>query len=103
MVEKNPSDDNELNGPDKVIIKKENIGLEEYQHQKFQYNLFNNIIKHDHYYEELLKIKDRLEKTVPNMQNVIHADMKRANINKIYERKLNHDLTGPRGLYWQRK
>ncbi|CAF1108621.1 unnamed protein product [Rotaria magnacalcarata] len=103
MLVNNVPDENVLNSPPQIIIKKENIGLEEYQHQKFQYNLFNSILKHDHYYEELSRIKDRLDKNAPSMQQVIHTDMKRANINKIYERKLNHDLTGPRGLNWQCK
>ena len=37
------------------------------------------------------------------MQQVIHVDMKRVKINKIYERKLEQDVTGPRGLNWQHK
>jgi hypothetical protein len=91
---------NTLNSPLKIIIKKENIGLEPYQHQKFQFNLFNNT-KRDQYYEDLCKVKDRLEKAVPNMQQVIQSDMKRVKINKVYERKLHRDLTGPRGLNWR--
>jgi len=37
------------------------------------------------------------------MQQVIHMDMKRANTNKVYERKLSRELTGPRGLNWRCK
>ncbi|CAF0765279.1 unnamed protein product [Rotaria sp. Silwood1] len=96
-------DENTLNSPPKIIIKKENIGLEEYQHQKYQFNLFNNTRKRDQYYEDLGRVKDRLEKAVPSMKQVAHADMKRINTNKVYERKLERDLTGPRGLNWQRK
>ncbi|CAF3381539.1 unnamed protein product [Rotaria sp. Silwood1] len=95
-------DENTLNSPPKIIIKKENIGLEEYQHQKYQFNLFNNTIKRDQYYEDLGRVKDRLEKAVPSMKQVAHADMKRINTNKVYQRKLERDLTGPRGLNWQR-
>ena len=94
-------DVNPLNSPAKIIIKKENIGLHEHQHQKYQYNLFNNNEKRNQYYEDLTKVKDRLGKVPPNMQQVVHMDMKRANTNKIYERKLTRDLTGPRGLNWQ--
>ncbi|CAF0751652.1 unnamed protein product [Rotaria sordida] len=103
MPENQISDESTLNSSPEIIIKKENIGLEEYQHQKYQYNLFNNAIKRNQYYEDLGRVKYRLEKTVPNMQQVNHADMKRININKVYERKLNRDLNGPRGLDWQRK
>ncbi|CAF2393721.1 unnamed protein product [Rotaria sp. Silwood2] len=103
MPEKKFWDGNALNSPPKIIIKKENIGLKEYQHQKYQYNLFTHIIKRDQYYEDLSRVKDRMGKTVPSMQQVIHGDMKRINTNKVYERKLNRDLTGPRGLNWQCK
>jgi len=95
--------ENTLNSSVAIIIKPENIGLEEYQHKKYQYNLFNNRHKRDQYYEDLDKIKERLERGVPNMQQVIHTDMKRINTNKVYERKLLHDLYGPRGLNWQYK
>jgi hypothetical protein len=101
--DKKDSNANVVNSPLKIIIKKENIGLEEYQHQKFQYNLFNQIVKNNQYYDDLCKVKDRLEKTVPNMQQVIHIDMKRVKTNKVFERKLTRDLTGPRGLNWQFK
>lgn len=96
-------DEGTLSSLPKIIIKKENIGLEEYQHQKYQYNLFNHLLQHDHYYEDLCRVKDRLQKVAPNMQQVIHADMNRANTNKIYERKLIQILNGPRGLDWQCK
>ncbi len=102
LDEKN-SNENTLNSSVAIIIKKENIGLEEYQHQDYQYNLFNNRDKRDQYYEDLDKIKDRLGRNVPNMQQVIHKDLKRINTNKVYERKLLHDLYGPRGLTWQYK
>jgi hypothetical protein len=96
-------DGSTLNSQPKIIIKKENIGLKEYQHQKYQYNLFTGNIKRGQFYDDLVKVKDRLEKTVPNMQQVIHMDMKRARSNQVYERKLSRDLTGPRGLNWQHK
>ena len=94
-------DANPLNSPAKIIIKKENIGLHEHQHQRYQYSLFNNNEKRDQFYEDLSKVKDRMGKIAPSMQQVVHMDMKRANTNKIYERKLTQDLTGPRGLDWQ--
>jgi len=96
-------DESTLHSLPKIIIKKENIGLEEYQHQKYQYNLFNNNVKRDQFYDDLVKIRDRLEKTAPNMQQVIDMDMKRVRTNQIYERKLSRELTGPRGLNWQYK
>jgi hypothetical protein len=96
-------DPSPLNSPVRIIIKKENIGLHEHQHQRYQYNLFNNNEKRDQIYDDLSKMKDRLEKAPPNMQQVIQLDIKRTNTNKIYERKLIHDLTGPKGLNWQYK
>jgi hypothetical protein len=103
LSERKMLDGSTLNSPQKIIIKKENIGLEQHQHQQYQYKLFNNNGAHNKYYEDLTKVKDRLEKAVPNMQQIIHIDMKRVKTNKVYERKLNYDLTGPRGLNWQCK
>ncbi len=97
------SDLSPLNSPIKIIIKKENIGLSEHQHQKYQYHLLNNNEKRDKFNEDLSKVKDRLEKAPPDMQQVIQLDMKRARKNKVYERKLSHVLLGPRGLDWQYK
>ena len=96
-------DANVLNSPAQIIIKKENIGLHEYQHQRYQYSLFNNNDKRDKFYEDLTKVKDRLEKSAPNMQQVVYMDMKRAEVNKVYERKLRRELTGSRGLNCQYK
>jgi hypothetical protein len=83
-------------GPTEMIVTKENIPL-----KSSQFILLNNIVKHDRYYEDAGRIKDRLDKSLPNMQQVIQTDMERMKINKIYERRLKHDLTGPRGLDWQ--
>jgi hypothetical protein len=69
----------------------------------FQYVLFNNILKRNQWYDELLGSKARLDRTAPNMQQVIHADMERMKTNKVYDRKLNRDLNGPKGLSWQCK
>ncbi|UJR35148.1 hypothetical protein I4U23_027917 [Adineta vaga] len=96
-------EDKPLGNTVKIIIKKGDIGLEEYQHQNYQYNLFNNRNKHDDYYNDLNKIKERFDKTIPNMQHVIQMDMKRMNTNKLYERQLKHAVHGPRGLDWQYK
>lgn len=103
LSDKKNFDASVLHSLPKIIIKKENIGLEAHQHQKYQYSLFNNNAKRDQFYEDLSKIKDRMERAAPNMQQVIHMDMKRANINKVYERKLSRELIGPRGLNWQFK
>jgi len=103
LSNKKNSDGHMFDETQRIIIKKQNIGLEEYQHKKYQYSLFNNIAKRDKFYEDLCKAKDRLERAAPNMQQVIHMDMKRANTNKVYERKLSRELTGPRGLNWQCK
>ncbi|CAF1632964.1 unnamed protein product [Adineta ricciae] len=88
---------------DEVRIKKENIGLEDYQHQDYQYHLFNNQNKHDSYYKDLSKIKVRFDKSIPNMQQIIRTDMKRISINKLYDRQLKEIVHGPRGLDWQYK
>ncbi len=74
------------------------IGLNSYQ-----YSLFNKLPKRNKYYEDILGIKNRSEKTIPNMQQVIHADMERMKTNKVYDRKLSRDLNGPKGLNWQCK
>ncbi|CAF1155852.1 unnamed protein product [Adineta ricciae] len=83
---------------DEVRIKKENIGLEDYQH-----HLFNNQNKRDSYCEDLNKIKVRFDKSIPNMQQIIQTDMKRININKLYDRQLRETVHGTRGLDWQHK
>lgn len=103
VLNRKDGDSSTLNSPAKIIIKKENIGLHEYQHQKYQYSLFNNNEKRDQFYEDLSKMKDRLERATPNMQQVIHMDMRRAEANQFYERKLRRDLYGRRGLNWQCK
>jgi hypothetical protein len=96
-------DESSLRSSSKIIIKKENIGLNRHQHQNYQYSLFTNNAKRDQFYEDLYKVKSRSEKKSPNMQQVIHMDMKRVKTNKVYERKLTRELTGPRGLNWQYK
>jgi hypothetical protein len=58
-------------------------------------------VKREQCYETIIRIKDRSEKSVPTMQHVIHMDMERMKTNKVYERKLNHDVIGRRGLNWQ--
>ena len=103
VLHRNHAETNVLNSPAQIIIKKENIGLHEHQHQNYQYSLFNNNEKRDKFHEDLTKIKDRLERGAPNMQQVIHMDMKRAEVNKIYERKLRRELNGSHGLNWQYK
>lgn len=102
-LNRNNLETNVLNSPAQIIIKKENIGLHEYQHQHYQYSLFNNNEKRDKFHEELTKIKDRLERGAPNMQQVINMDMKRAEVNKVYERKLRREMNGSGGLNWQYK
>ncbi len=81
-----------------VTLNQENIDSKSYQ-----YILLNNLLKRNQWYEEMIRTKYRWEKTAPNMQQVIHADMERMKTNKVYERKLNQDLNGPKGLNWQCK
>lgn len=54
--------------------------------------------KRNQFYEDILPRKDR---TMPSMQQVIHTDMERMKNNKLYDRRLNRDLNGPKGLTWQ--
>jgi hypothetical protein len=69
----------------------------------YQCILINNMIKQNRPYEDVIETKYRLERTVPNMQQVIHTDMERMKTNKLYDRKLNQDLNGRKGLNWQCK
>jgi len=87
-----------LQNPTEVIVAKGSIGLKPYQ-----YILFNNMVKRNQHNEEIMGTKDRLEKSIPNMQQVIHTDMERMRTNKLYDRKLHRDLNGPKGLTWQCK
>ena len=103
LSEINKNDANALNNAPDLIIRKENFGSESYQQQQYQYNLLNNLRKREHYHEDLLKARERLQKPAPTMQQVIHVDMKRLKINKIHERKLQQNVAGPRGLTWQHK
>lgn len=66
----------------------------------YQSSLLTNVIKRHQSYEDVLRRKDPLG---PNMQQVIHTDMERMKTNKVYDRKLNQDLNGPKGLTWQCK
>ena len=77
--------------------------MEPHQQQQYQLNLLNHLGKSEHYYEDLAKMRDRLKKPVPNMQQVVHADMKRVKTNKVFERQLHQNVSGPRGLIWQKK
>lgn len=87
-----------LQSSTEVVLPKENLGLKPYQ-----YILFNNLVKRNQYYEDIMGTKDRYERSNINMQQVIHADMERMKTNKVYDRKLNRDLNGPKGLTWQCK
>ncbi|CAF3573165.1 unnamed protein product [Rotaria socialis] len=75
------------------IRKKDNIGTKSIEHNKF-----NSMIKPDQHYEDARKVKYRFGKFVLNMQHVTRRDMNQMKTNKIYERRMNQDLTGPRGL-----
>ena len=66
----------------------------------YQSILLTNVIKRHQSYEDILGRKDRI---APNMQQVINTDMERMKTNKVYDRKLNRDLYGPKGLNWQCK
>lgn len=63
----------------------------------YQSSLLTNVIKRHQSYEDVPRRK------APSMQQVIHTDMERMKTNKVYDRKLNQDLNGPKGLTWQCK
>lgn len=77
-----------LNSPTKIVL---------------PINSYKHMVRHDQYYETIGRTKGRSENSVPDMQHVIRMDMERLKTNKVYDRKLNHDLTGRRGLNWQCK
>jgi hypothetical protein len=87
-----------LNSPTGVFLSKGKIGLKPYRHM-----ICNDMVRHRQYYEDVGKLKDRLQKTVPNIRQVMLKDMARMKTNQVYERILNHDLTGSRGLNLQYK
>lgn len=86
-----------------MIITKDNIGLANYQHQMYQYHLFNHRSKHDQYYEDMHKVKSRMSRTLPDMQRVVHTDLQRDHVNRFYDRQLQQAVSGPRGLHWQHR
>ncbi|CAF2111779.1 unnamed protein product [Rotaria magnacalcarata] len=75
------------------IRKKDNIRTKSVEHNKF-----NSMIKRDQHYEDVRKVKYPFGKIVLNMQHVTRKDMNQMKTNKIYERRMDQDLTGPRGL-----
>ena len=87
-----------LHSPRAVVVNEETPSARTYQ-----YVLFNNMRKQNQWYEDVLGSKSRLDRSAPNMQQVIHTDMERMKTNKVYDRKLNRDLNGPKGLNWQCK
>ena len=103
LSETNKFDQDALNSPPALIIKRENLGLEPHQQQQYQFNLLNRLGKSDRYYDDLGKMRDRLKKPAPTMQEVVQADMKRVKTNKVFERQLHQNVSGPRGLIWQQK
>jgi len=85
-----------LQSSTEVILPEGSTELKSYQHI-----LLKHMIKRNQYYDDIMGTKDRWKKSTPNMQQVIHADMERMKTNKVYDRRLNHDLNGPKGLTWQ--
>ncbi|CAF1491024.1 unnamed protein product [Adineta steineri] len=83
-----------LNSSKEVIFRRENSD---------QHMLFDDIVRQDQYYDDLGKLRHRLHKSTPNIQSIVLTDMDRSKMNKIYERKLDRELSGPRGLNWQYK
>ncbi|CAF1500515.1 unnamed protein product, partial [Adineta steineri] len=76
-----------LNSSKEVIFRRENSD---------QHMLFDDIVRQDQYYDDLGKVRHRLHKSTPNIQSIVLTDMDRSKMNKIYERKLDRELTGPR-------
>jgi hypothetical protein len=87
-----------LKSPTGVYLPKGKIGLKPYRHM-----ICNDMVRHVQYYKDVGKFKDRLQKTAPNIRQVMVKDMARMKTNKVYERILNRDLTGSRGLSLQYK
>jgi hypothetical protein len=87
-----------LKNPTKVILNKGNDGSKSYQ-----YILFHDLVKRNQDYQNVVGVKDRSQRSAPNMQQIIRTDMERLKTNKIYDRKLDQDLNGPKGLNWQCK
>ncbi|CAF0845800.1 unnamed protein product [Didymodactylos carnosus] len=71
---------------------------DKYHYQPYQKILFNNIIKRGKHYEDIMKLKDRIDRPIPTMQAVIRSDMERHKTNKVFERRLKENISGPRGL-----
>jgi len=84
-----------LQSTSKIVYNYGNVPLQSYEHL-----LLNNGAKREQLYEDILGIKER---SIPCMQQVIQSDMERMKTNKVYDRKLNRDLHGPKGLTWQCK
>ncbi|CAF2377421.1 unnamed protein product [Rotaria sp. Silwood2] len=68
-----------------------------------QRRIFNNMVKRNQYYEDVEKMKYRLEKFVPNIQQVNQTDAKRVKTKRVYQRKVTQDLTESKDLNWRRK
>ena len=81
-----------------MSTRKQTIGLQPYQRV-----LFNQQFRLEEYYEDLNKLNDRSDKSLPDMRRVIHTDMKRSRNNQLYDRQLNQHVIGVRGLQWQHK
>lgn len=71
--------------------------------ENFDSKLANSFIsrhlaKHNEHYQNVEKTKSRLARFQPDMQHVMNKDLNRVKLNKIYERRRNQELSGPKGL-----
>ncbi|CAF0896083.1 unnamed protein product [Rotaria sp. Silwood1] len=75
-----------------VLIKR-NVGS-----KPFERRIPYNTVKRDQCHEDVGKIKYRLGKFVPTMQQTYQMNLRRGTTKKIYQRKLNHNRTESGGL-----
>ncbi|CAF3391406.1 unnamed protein product [Rotaria sp. Silwood1] len=75
-----------------VLIKR-NVGS-----KPFERRIPYNTVKRDQCHEDVGKIKYRLGKFVPTMQQTHQMNLRRGTTKKIYQRKLNHNRTESGGL-----
>ena len=61
----------------------------------------DDIFRYAQHDENSDKFRDRIQKTNPNLQQMVLMDLERRRINQIYERRRHLDITGPGGIEWQ--
>ena len=61
----------------------------------------DDMLRHAQHREDAEKARDRLHRTAPDRQQVVLLDMERQRLNRIYDRRLQIDMTSPGGLHRQ--